>query len=406
MSSIARGGIILENHIKAMLPVLNEKQRRLFLASMAKEYGHGGVKYVCEISGCSAHTVIKGKKELTDGSCTDDGQIRKSGGGRKRLEVEHSELPRWIEAIVSDETYGNPENPLIWTTKSLRNIQETILGKHEVYVSFKSIGNQLKKLGYSLQSNRKMLQLGDSHPNRNAQFEYINQKANNFMKEGYPVISVDSKKKELVGNYANKGKEYRQKKDPRPVFDHDFPIGDMLKVTPYGIYVMNDNTAFVNLGMSRDTSEFAVESISRWWDAVGKHTFSKARKMMVVCDSGGSNGCRVRLWKTELQWFCNRTGVEFHISHLPPGTSKWNKVEHRLFCFISKNWAGQPLIDIETVVNLVSNTKTRKGLSVICKPDSNIYEKGKKVTDVEFDSVNIVKISPHGNWNYMILPLI
>ncbi len=212
-----------------------------------------------------------------------------------KLEDEHPGLPSWIENIVSDETYGNPENPLVWTTKSLRNIQDAILEKHEIYISFKSIGTQLKKLGYSLQSNRKMLQMGESHPDRNDQFEYINTTVKEFLNESQPVISVDTKKKELIGNFANNGQEYRKKKSPHLTNDHDFPVGEMLKATPYGIYVMNDNTAFVNLGTSRDTGEFAVESISRWWDIIGKESFPNARKLLITCDCGGSNGYRLRL---------------------------------------------------------------------------------------------------------------
>lgn len=291
----------MKEHIRTMLPLLDERQKRLFLASMANTYGYGGVKKVCEISGCSPHTVIKGKKEL----CSDDAaqnikRVRKSGGGRQRLEDEHPELPSWIEKVVLDETYGNPENPLVWTTKSLRRIQDAVLQKHEVYVSFKSIGTQLKKLGYSLQSNRKMLQIGKSHPDRNSQFEYINETVKEFLNGSQPVISVDTKKKELIGNFSNNGQEYRPKKSVRLTYDHDFPVGEMLKIVQYGIYVMNDNTAFVNLGTSRDTGEFAVESISRWWDIVGKHSFPCAKKLLITCDCGGSNGYRLRLWKAGL----------------------------------------------------------------------------------------------------------
>jgi transposase len=395
----------MEEHIKTMIPLLDERQKRLFLASVAKSYGRGGVKKVCEISGCSPHTVIKGKKELEKSSEQNDGRIRKSGGGRKKLEDEYAGLQKWIEEIVSDETYGNPENPLVWTTKSLRHIQEAVLQKHEIYVSFKSIGTQLKKLGYSLQSNRKMLQIGESHPDRNSQFEYINTTVKAFINESQPVISVDTKKKELIGNYANNGQEYRQKKDPHLTYDHDYPVDEMLKVAPYGIYVMNDNTAFVNLGTSSDTGEFAVESISRWWDIIGKQSFPHAEKLLIICDCGGSNGYRLRLWKVELQQFVNRTGLSVQISHLPPGTSKWNKVEHKLFCYISKNWAGTPLIDIETVVHLISNTTTKTGLKVICVEDENVYFTAVKVDDETFRAVNIFRISPHGEWNYIISPI-
>jgi transposase len=395
---------MIEEHIRTMLPLLDEKQKRLFLPSLAKEYGHGGVKKVCEISGCSPHTVIKGKKELKNGVDGKELRVRKNGGGRKKLEVEYPRLPEWIEERVSDSTYGNPENPLVWTTKSLRTLQQALLSQHEVYVSFRSIGTQLENLGYSLQSNRKMLQAGESHPDRNTQFEYINATVKEFLTERQPVISVDTKKKELTGNYANNGQEYRPKKKPRLTLDHDFPVGKMLKAAPYGIYVLNDNTAFVNLGISRDTGEFAVESIPRWRDAIGIHSFPHARKLLINCDCGGSNGYRARLWKAELQTFANRTSLTLHITHFPPGTSKWNKIEHKLFCFISKNWSGKPLIDIETVVNLISNTTTTKGLKVICQSDDNEYLSAIKVDDDAFKLINVSKIPPHGEWNYIITP--
>jgi len=394
----------MEDHIKTMLPLLNEKQKRLFLGSISKEYGRGGVKKVCDISGCSAHTVIKGKRELSAG--VEETGIRRMGGGRKKLEVEYPELPNWIEAIVSEETYGNPENLLLWTTKSQRNIQEAILRKHEVYISFRSIGTQLHKLGYSSQANKKMLQVGERHPDRNEQFEFINDMAKFLMFYGQPVISVDTKKKENIGNFENKGKEQRKKGDPRLVLDHDFPIKELGKIAPYGVYVVNDNTAFVNLGTNHDTSEFAVESINRWWGTVGYNNFPKATKLYINCDSGGSNGNRVRLWKYQLQQFANRTGLEIYVSHFPRGTSKWNKVEHRLFCYISKNWAGTPLIDIETVVNLISNTTTETGLSVICERDDNFYPLAQKVSDEDFEAINIRKILPFGEWNYIIYPVL
>jgi len=393
----------MEEIIKSMLPFLDEKQKRLLLGSCAKTIGHGGVKKVCEISGCSKHTIIRGKREL-ETACSEDKRIRISGGGRKKAEEHYPDLPAWIEEIVADSTYGNPENPLTWTTKSLRKIQDLILGNHSIYVAVNVIIRHLKELGYSLQGNQKMLQVGAEHPDRNAQFEYINEKTKDFISDGQPVISVDTKKKENIGNFKNNGQEYRKNKDPRKVLDHDFPIEDLGKVAPYGVYVLNDNTAFVNLGKSHDTSEFAVESISKWWETIGKNTFAAANKLYINCDCGGSNGNRVRLWKYQLQQFSNRTGLEVHISHFPPGTSKWNKIEHRLFCYVSKNWAGKPLVDIETVVNLISNTTTKTGLSVICESDDNEYPLAKKVSDKDFESIIISRIPPHGEWNYIISP--
>lgn len=394
----------MEEHIMRMLPLLNEKQSRIFLASCANSMGWGGVKRVCDISGFSAHTVIKGKKEIESGEIQNAKKIRKNGGGRKALTTIYPDLTKWIEEIVVDATYGNPENPLLWTTKSLRKIQDAILAKHEVYIAFKSIGNILQTLGYSLQSNRKMLQIGDSHPDRNMQFEYINSVAKTFISENQPVISVDTKKKELIGNFSNKGQEYRPQKDPRLTCDHDFPKGELLKVAPYGVYVLNDNTAFVNLGTSHDTSEFAAESISRWWEAIGKNSFMNAEKIFITCDCGGSNGYRTRLWKYQLQEIADRTRLKIYVSHFPPGTSKWNKIEHRLFCYITSNWKATPLVDIDTVINLISNTTTTKGLTVTCQLDNNVYPLAQKISDEAYSTISIEQTVPHGEWNYVILP--
>ena len=393
----------MEEHIKSVLPYLNEKQKRLFLASCANTLGWGGVKKVCKVSGCSKDIVIRGKRELKT-STPDDERIRKNGGGRKKTEEIYPELLYWIEQIVADSTYGNPENPLTWTTQSLRKIQDTILSNHHIYVSIETIARLLRKLNYSLQGNKKMMQVGEVHPDRNEQFEYINELAKIFILEGEPVISIDTKKKENIGNFKNNGKEYRKIKDPREVLDHDFPLKELGKVAPYGVYVLNDNTAFVNLGTSHDTSEFAVESIYRWWVNIGYNTFTEAKKLYINCDCGGSNSNRTRLWKYQLQQFANRTGLEIYVSHFPPGTSKWNKIEHRLFCYISKNWAGKPLIDIETVINLISTTTTKTGLAVVCELDDNVYPLAQKVSDEDFKSVNIRKISPFVEWNYIVFP--
>ena len=249
-----------------------------------------------------------------------------------------------------------------------------------------------------------MLQVGEPHPDRNRQFEFINSKAENFLRQGLPVISVDTKKKENIGNFKNNGQEYRKSGDPRKVLDHDFPIPELGKVAPYGVYVLNDNTGFVNLGTDHDTAEFAVESIFRWWTTIGKHTFPDADKIYINCDNGGSNGSRLHLWKYELQQFANITGLEIHISHFPPGTSKWNKIEHRLFCYISKSWQGQPLIDIETVVQLISNTTTSKGLKVICRVDNNKYELSRKIPEEEYKNIHIISEEILGDWNYIIIP--
>jgi hypothetical protein len=393
----------MEEHIKTILPHLNEKQKRLFLASCANSLGWGGLTRVCKISGCSKDMIIRGKREL-ESSQAEDGRIRKKGGGRKKAEQSNPELSIWIERIVADSTYGNPENPLMWTTQSLRKIQDAVLMKHRVYVSVRVIVRILKERDYSLQANQKMLQNGKPHPDRNEQFGFINDLAKLMIYEGQPVISVDTKKKENIGNFKNGGKEYRKINDPRAVLDHDFPIKELGKVAPYGVYVLNDNTAFVNLGTSHDTSEFAIESIHRWWEMVGKNAFPEAAVLYINCDCGGSNGNRSRLWKYQLHQLACITGLVIYVSHFPPGTSKWNKIEHRLFCYISKNWVGKPLINIETVVNLISSTTTKTGLSVICMLDDGYYPLSQKVSDKEFDEINIRNISPFGEWNYIILP--
>ena len=267
-----------------------------------------------------------------------------------------------------------------------------------------TISIMLDSMDYSKQQNQKMLQVGEQHPDRNAQFEHINDTAAEYIKAGVPVISVDTKKKENIGNFKNNGQEYCHKKNPRKVLDHDFPIEELGKIAPYGVYNLNNNTGFVNVGTSHDTSEFAVESISRWWETVGKHTFSNTNKIYITADAGGSNGYRLRMWKYQLQQLADRTGLEIEVSHFPPGTSKWNKVEHRLFCYVSKNWQGKPLVDVQTAVNLIGSTQTNTGLKVICVRDDTEYLLAKKVSDEDFKSISISKILPFEVWNYKIIP--
>jgi transposase len=392
----------MEERIQMMLPQLNEIQRRLFLASEAIAYGRGGIAKVIEITGVSRNTIKRGINELNSG-ITLDGKIRNSGGGPKCVEEKHPDIAERIRKIVDGSTYGNPERVLSYTTESLRKI-EVELESQGINVSYKTIGKILDTMDYSKQANQKMLQAGEPHPDRNAQFEHINGTASKYLKAGDPVISVDTKKKECIGNFKNNGQEYSHKKDPRKVLDHDFPIEELGKISPYGVYNLNNNTGFVNVGTSHDTSEFAVESISRWWETVGKHTFPICSRIYITCDSGGSNGYRVRMWKYQLQEFANRTGLEIEISHFPRGTSKWNKVEHRLFCYISANWKGKPLVDVQTAVDLIGSTKTTTGLEVICVRDDTEYALARKVSDEEFATISIIKILPFGAWNYKILP--
>ena len=389
--------------INTMLPLLDEKQKRIFLALEANAVGRGGVKLMHEISGVSQTTIIRGKKELEERDAVSNERVRKPGGGRKKITEKYGDIKDEIEKIVADTTYGNPENPLTWTTKSLRNLKECLEEKG-YEIKHDTVGKILKELGYSLQQNQKMQQLGEPHPDRDEQFRFINKKSGEFIQQNQPVISVDTKKKELIGNFANEGAEYSKKKNPIKVLDHDFPIKELGKVAPYGIYDISRNEGFVNLGISHDTSEFAVASILRWWQTLGANTYPDATKLYINCDGGGSNNVRRRLWKTQLQELANITGLEVHISHFPPGTSKWNKTEHRMFCYISKNWRGKPLISVEAVIQLISTTTTTKGLTIICVKDERHYALGTAVTDEEFAAISIVREETLGNWNYTILP--
>jgi len=391
----------MEERIIRMLPQLDERQKRLFLANEAISYGRGGISLASRISGMSRTTITKAVNELENGIQI-DGKIRQSGAGRNMVEDNYPGIENKIREIIDGKTYGDPMRILSYTTESLRKVKLE-LEKSGIFVGHVTVGKILDAIGYSKQVNQKMLQVGEAHPDRNAQFEYINTTANSFLTSGEPVISVDTKKKEKIGNFINTGGEYRIKGQARKVLDHDFPIKELGKISPYGIYTVNNNVGFVNLGTSHDTSEFAVESISRWWEVVGKRTFPRAKKLYITCDCGGSNGYKDRMWKYQLQQFVNRTHLKVHVSHFPPGTSKWNKVEHRLFCYIAKNWQGKPLIDIQTAVDLIGSTRTNAGLKVVCVRDTTKYDLAKKVSDKDFESINIIKIFPFEDWNYQIM---
>ena len=394
-----------------MLPILDEYQRRILLGSAASALGHGGTAFVRNVTGSSKDTIRSGIAEAMastpDNSITlmHPEKLRKPGAGRKSALEKNPLLYTKIEEIInqSGDTYGDPQKPLRWTTWSLRKIAGELL-KYGITVSQNVVSRALDALGYSKQQNQKMYQVGEQHPDRDAQFRFINKISSEFLSNGEPVISIDTKKKENVGNFKNAGAEYRPTRTPRKVLDHDFPLPELGKVSPYGVYVLNDNTGFVNLGLSHDTPEFAGESVAQWWRCVGKNTFPNAKRLYITCDSGGSNGCRIWLWKHYLQELANETQMEIHVSHFPTGTSKWNKVEHRLFCYISKNWQGQPLIDIETIVNLIGSTTTEKGLTVICRVDENHYETGKKITEEQKANLNIEFVGPNEKWNYILRP--
>ena len=399
----------LTEHIKRILPWLDEDQRRKFLASEAIFLGRGGIQEVSAISGMHRNTIAAGIKELSDpdlklGVKTETKRrIRAKGAGRKPITVTQPGIMEALERLVDPETYGDPENPLRWTTKSLRKLQKEL--QDEGFVTgYDKVGDLLRDLGYSLQQNQKMRQVGVESPDRDAQFRHINDTAKQYMAAGNPVISIDCKKKENIGNFKNGGAEYRPTKDPVEVLDHDFPIPEFGKAAPYGIYDIAGNKGFVNVGISADTAQFAVNSIRMWWLQMGKGQYPNANALYITADGGGSNGSRCRLFKVELQNLANELGIPITVSHFPPGTSKWNKVEHRLFSQISKNWRGRPLETLEMIVELIASTKTSTGFKVQCAVDRNIYPRGIKVSDKEQQGVNIVRNDFYGHWNYTISP--
>jgi len=385
---------------KAIWPHLDEKGRRLWAASEAQAHGRGGLKLVHEITGISRSVIIAGIKELAGEFSLAEGRIRRKGAGRKTLKEKDKSLLDALKNLVETGTMGDPESPLLWTTQSLRTLAATLQAcGHKV--GHVTVGSLLTEQGYSLQGNKKTLE-ETSHPDRDAQFQFIAARAKSCQDEGQPVISVDTKKKEIVGPYKNGGKSYRPKGDPVKVKVHDFMDKELGKVSPYGVYDLKNNEAWVNVGTDHDTSVFAVESIRRWWYMMGREKYPDARRLMITADSGGSNGARVRLWKVELQKFANETGLEIFVSHFPPGTSKWNKIEHRLFSAISLNWRGQPLVSHEVIVSLIESTTTRTGLKVRASLDTNQDPKGIKVADAEMKALCHHPESFHGEWNYSI----
>ena len=392
--------------IQMMLPVLNEKQKRLYLASEALAIGRGGIAQVSRASGIARSVIAAGIKDIRTGDAevlSVDAPIRRNGAGRKPITETQPGIEEALDRLVGDDTFGNPENPLRWTTKSLRKLAEELC-EQGFKIAYRKVGYLLKKMGYSLQMNQKMNQVGKEHPDRNKQFEHINEKVKDFHAVGLPAISIDCKKKELVGSFKNVGAEYAPVKKPKKVLDHDFPLPDMGKAAPYGIYDIAANEGFVNVGISADTAQFAVASIRNWWLSMGKERYPDADKLLITADGGGSNGSRNRLWKTELQSLADETGLAISVCHFPPGTSKWNKIEHRMFSQISKNWRGRPLETLEVIVSLIASTTTNTGLSIRCQLDLNQYAKGLKVTDEELSFVHIMRDEFHPDWNYTIFP--
>jgi transposase len=381
----------------------NERSKRIWAASEANAIGHGGVTIVHKATNISRSTIHIGKKEILEGQSQTISRIRKQGGGRKSLESQNRDLIKELEAIAHENSIGNPEDPLRWTTKSLRNITNAIMAKG-IKISYGKVRHLLKESGFSLQGTRKRFE-GKGHVDRDAQFQYINSQTKVFQELGHPVVSVDAKKKELIGNFANKGTEYHKKGKAPEVNAYDFPSLADGKATPYGVYGIQQNKAWVNVGISKDTASFAVSTLNNWWYQMGKQQYKKSNKLLIHADGGGSNGHRNRLWKTELQKFANETQMEITVSHFPPGTSKWNKIEHRLFSQISKNWRGKPPETYQIIVNLIAATKTVTGLEVKAAIDPNIYETGIKISDQAMKEINIYRHEFHGeNWNYTIKP--
>lgn len=381
---------------------LNERSRRIWAATEARGIGWGGITLVSRAINISRPAIHRALHEIDTKPSLAFKRIRKEGGGRYSAIKRYPELPNKVESLVDPISRGDPESPLRWTCKSTRKIADE-LAKIGITVSSRIVRLLLHQLGYSLQANKKTIE-GNQHPDRNAQFEYINSQVTKEMNAFQPVISVDTKKKELIGNYANKGKKWHKKGSPSMVNGHDFPSSKIPRAHPYGIYEIKRNQGFVNVGTDHDTATFAVASIRAWWCKEGKKAYPYAKRLLITADAGGSNGHRLRLWKWELQRFANEIKLPIYVCHFPPGTSKWNKVEHRLFSFISSNWRGTPLNDYATVVNLISATTTVKGLKVSCRLDKKKYPIGKKVSDKEWETIKIKRNKFHGDWNYTIIP--
>jgi hypothetical protein len=392
----------LRAKLGSLWPFLDERTRRLCAANEAKILGYGGVSKVHRACGLSRKAIALGLRELREGMVLPAGRIRRFGAGRKRITATDPDLLSCLERMIEPETRGDPESPLRWICKSTRVLAAELTRQHHP-VSYVKVGQILHDQGFSLQSNRKTEE-GADHPDRDAQFRYINTQVKRAMAAGTPVISVDTKKKELIRNYENKGQQWLPAKTARRVNGHDFPYPSVPRAYPYGLYDLRHNRGFVVIGTDHDTGAFSVASIRGWWRFEGRRLYKDPEKLLITADAGGSNGIRLRLWKIELQKLANETGLSISVCHFPQGTSKWNKVEHRLFSFISTNWRGEPLRDYETIVNLIARTTTAKGLKVTCKLDRRRYPVGRKISAKEMKCVNIERSKFHGDWNYVINP--
>ena len=390
----------LKQKLYAIWPLLDERTRRVMAANEALSLGFGGISEVHRACGLSRKAIAKGMREIQEGIVPPTGRIRCLGAGRKSITESNPRLLEALEAMIDSQTRGDPESPLRWICKSTRTIAAQLARKKHL-VSHTKVAQILNDLNYSLQSNRKAEE-GTDHPDRDKQFRHINAAVKKCLKQGVPVISVDTKKKELIGNYDNAGQQWLPAKQPKKVQGHDFPNPEIPRAYPYGIYDLGCNAGFVNVGTDHDTGAFAVASIRGWWHFEGRRLYPNAGMILITADGGGSNGSRLRLWKLELQKFADQTGLCISVCHFPPGTSKWNKIEHRLFSFITSNWRGEPLRDYETIVNLIAKTTTAKGLKVTCRLDRRKYPTGRKVSDEEMENINVERNKFHGDWNYVI----
>ena len=392
----------LRDKFASIWPMLDERARRLVAANEAVALGYGGVSAVHRACGLSRVTIAAGIEEIINGVQLEQGRVRRAGAGRKPVSVSDPSILPALDRLIEPDTRGDPESPLRWVCKSTRTLA-TMLAREHHRISHVTLAELLHAQGYSLQSNRKTEEGGD-HPDRDAQFRYINAAVTRALAAQIPVISVDTKKKELIGNYANVGRQWRRTRQPETVNGHDFPSPDVPRAFPYGIYDIGRNEGFVNVGTDHDTGAFAVASIRGWWRAEGRLLYPRTKALVITADAGGSNGWRLRLWKWELQRFADDTSLALSVCHFPPGTSKWNKVEHRLFSFISSNWRGEPLREYETIVNLIARTTTAQGLKVSCRLDRRRYRKGRRISDDEMGTLNIKSHRFHGEWNYTVRP--
>ena len=385
---------------RALAPVLNERARRIWAATEARAAGRGGITLVSRATKISYSTIVRGLHELKSGEDAESGRVRRRGAGRKKALEKDPRLLADLEALVEPTASGDPESPLRWTSKSVRKLAEHLQHKgHEV--SYQLVAELLSGAGYSLQANRKTRE-GTEHPDRDEQFRYINEQVGRLQADGQPVISVDTKKKELVGDFKNAGKQWHPKDNPDLVRVHDFLIPENGKAIPYGVYDLTRNAGWVSVGIDHDTASFAARTILRWWRKMGHPVYPRAHTLLITADAGGSNGPRVRLWKWELQQLADRTGLSITVCHFPPGTSKWNKIEHRLFSYISTNWRGQPLVSLAVIVNLIASTRTAAGLRVRSELDKHSYPDRQVVSDEQMSKIDLQPHPFHGDWNYTI----